>query len=1487
MTATAGTPTGSFLTLGAAIAAINAGTHQGAIVITVNADFFESATSTLNDSGAGSARYNSILIRTTSTTGVAVQFGGSGVMYTFNGARNVTIRGAVNGQRRLTFRTTSNNGEIFAFTSSARNIRVDSCILQGTAVSGTRAIVNFTASGNSRNITFDGNAFTRFGGQNTRTFIFMAGGAGNPNENIRFTNNHFYDWNQSGSNTNGNVFDLRNGNNNILIANNHFFYTTAVNPTSGNTSTWWVNVNNATNVTIRDNVFGGSGRTAGNAVTGTATFDKGPSASNNYRILPINVTSTSGSKIIISNNRFQAMRIRGNGQGFSGTELAFRAIVTGGAATYRIDSNRVEDIEFGVQSVAVDPNNGLEFIGIVSNGSSNNDTIRHNVVTNIRGIHPTGNEQYRLVFSGIHLTGTGQAFASRNVVSNFTTNSTNPNTNFTGIQASRNTLILRQNKVHALNTTIPLLVGIRSASNTYLSSTQDTVRSLRNATATGRVRFIGWENLSGGNSRIQQLLIDSLVVNSTGAAARVTGFLNTDTGSDTLSQSTIRNLITASASTGLNDTAGVIGVLNTGGNYFLADRNVIHTLRNTNSADLNSHVVAMHTQTTAATARVRLSRNRMYNLQNASSGATTRPSATGIVIAGTACDSIRVLNNMIALGHLQGTATQFTGIWNTTTLVPTTDIAIVFNSVVLMGTANIASRNTYGLLRGTNSSSVTTRLLIANNLLYNQRKGLGNHYAIGVMGSTVNWAATLPCSPQPSPDFNAYYTLNAAAVADNLDVARSFTQWQTDLGVDLNTIDISAIGLAFADTTQADLHLTDTHLQRPDGKTLPLPGLTLEDFDGDFRRSPDIGADEVELSITFTGAVDDNWHNPNNWNKGIVPNCGDVLLLPAGKTIRVYTANGPAYCYKLTVAPSATLILENNAIFNQCWAYYQPTTGPQHFGQLVNNGEIQAKGSILRIAGKFTDNGTFEPGTSRVILNTDTVQNPGLCIENFITYYNSLSAETWVDGTSATRFYDLFIANNGECTVTGPVRTLTVGDPSSDMGQLNLFGTGFLALNGSHLTLEGDLAENTGTLTGNTNSNLRIYGQNALTGTLKFTLPSGNILRSLELNRPNGLAALGNSALNVSNSLRFDEGILRGGPTGAEYEVHLQNHSPTALVSYSPTSYLWGRLRRAVNGTHLYHYPVGNATHLQLLSMQVTVDLGVANVAAYFNPANVSGTTGLPLNESGIDYGYLCTGGYWTLQPNTSPTPGAQYDLSLAPQAMSCTTLTQTFAKRANSAAAWTFGGSTNGGGFTRTGFADFSEIALVSSDQILPVELLAFTARVNGNRGVDLNWQVGQMDRFSHFEVERALASPTTPQPDFRMLGLVAGYRQVSHYGFEDVAPAAGRNYYRLRMVDMDGSFQYSPIVEIALNGNADLTFQVFPNPVQGRRIQLHHNLPAGMAYTATLINLAGQTVLQQALTAEGAPAELPVDTGIPAGLYTLLLTSEAHSQVVNVWVE
>lgn len=96
LSATGGTPTGSYATIHDAFTAINAGTHTGSIAISVNGNTTEPAAPVyLAASGQLSASYTSILIKPTVVATIAGATTAGSAVINMDGADNVTIDGSI------------------------------------------------------------------------------------------------------------------------------------------------------------------------------------------------------------------------------------------------------------------------------------------------------------------------------------------------------------------------------------------------------------------------------------------------------------------------------------------------------------------------------------------------------------------------------------------------------------------------------------------------------------------------------------------------------------------------------------------------------------------------------------------------------------------------------------------------------------------------------------------------------------------------------------------------------------------------------------------------------------------------------------------------------------------------------------------------------------------------------------------------------------------------------------------------------------------------------------------------------------------------------------------------------------------------------------------------------------------------------------------------------------------------------------------------
>ena len=179
---------------------------------------------------------------------------------------------------------------------------------------------------------------------------------------------------------------------------------------------------------------------------------------------------------------------------------------------------------------------------------------------------------------------------------------------------------------------------------------------------------------------------------------------------------------------------------------------------------------------------------------------------------------------------------------------------------------------------------------------------------------------------------------------------------------------------------------------------------------------------------------------------------------------------------------------------------------------------------------------------------------------------------------------------------------------------------------------------------------------------------------------------------------------------------------------------------------------------------------------------------------------------------------------------------------------------------FTTQSFSEFS----AASAQSLPVTLTAFAAAPAAG-GNALTWTAEDERDFSHYTVERSADGSS-----FVTLGTVAG-RNAGRYTYLDAAPLP-RSYYRLRLVDRDGTADYSRIVSVTTAGGG-LELAAYPVPSAGTT-RVRYVLPAAGPVEWTLLSPTGRVVERRRVAAAaGANVEAVDLSALPAGAYYLSL--------------
>ena len=181
-----------------------------------------------------------------------------------------------------------------------------------------------------------------------------------------------------------------------------------------------------------------------------------------------------------------------------------------------------------------------------------------------------------------------------------------------------------------------------------------------------------------------------------------------------------------------------------------------------------------------------------------------------------------------------------------------------------------------------------------------------------------------------------------------------------------------------------------------------------------------------------------------------------------------------------------------------------------------------------------------------------------------------------------------------------------------------------------------------------------------------------------------------------------------------------------------------------------------------------------------------------------------------------------------------------------------------------------------------LPIELISFEATQNNLESIQLNWRTATEQINAGFEVQRAV----TGTPQWQNIGFVEGHGttlEPNDYSFEDRTFSVTDTvlYYRLKQIDFDGGFSYSPVVEFRLiDAYNYFLMPPFPNPSNGST-RIRFGLPETDLVRLRVFDPMGRLMytLVDGVRAEGWHEVTLPTANLPAGRYFYQLETELFS--------
>jgi hypothetical protein len=186
------------------------------------------------------------------------------------------------------------------------------------------------------------------------------------------------------------------------------------------------------------------------------------------------------------------------------------------------------------------------------------------------------------------------------------------------------------------------------------------------------------------------------------------------------------------------------------------------------------------------------------------------------------------------------------------------------------------------------------------------------------------------------------------------------------------------------------------------------------------------------------------------------------------------------------------------------------------------------------------------------------------------------------------------------------------------------------------------------------------------------------------------------------------------------------------------------------------------------------------------------------------------------------------------------------------------------------------SYFALASTNQVnnpltskdpLPVKLVQFTATRQGT-AVRVAWSTASEQSSAYFVVQRSADGHTFA--DVQRVQ-AQGNTVIRHdYTALDATPLAGTSYYRLKQVDTDGTYAYSPVVAVRFEGEvATPSLVAYPNPASSQGFQLLTTNLGTAGGTVRVFDNVGRLVLTHTTAVNAVETSIQPTHPLASGMY------------------
>jgi Secretion system C-terminal sorting domain len=449
----------------------------------------------------------------------------------------------------------------------------------------------------------------------------------------------------------------------------------------------------------------------------------------------------------------------------------------------------------------------------------------------------------------------------------------------------------------------------------------------------------------------------------------------------------------------------------------------------------------------------------------------------------------------------------------------------------------------------------------------------------------------------------------------------------------------------------------------------------------------------------------------------------------------------------------------------------------------------------------------------------------------------------------------------------------------SNNAVVEITGSGTLASGGGKLHLKGNLNNQGLIISSGVIGTINEFELNGASNqNINTTGITGPLIEFI-INNPSGATLL--SPLILPHNLQLTSGKIQTSTTNL-----LTMIDNATYTGGSSTSFIEGPMKKI--GDEDFIFPIGIGSIYTPLG--ILAGTGATSTdeftARYFrlSPQSTFGTT----YAGGINH--ISFVEYWDLVKGTSTPLTKKISLTVTAQSF-CANIASTFISHlvggvwSNEPSVSNLTGTVPPyelGTITTTGdFSVFGPFTLATNlpfnSNPLPIKLISFNAIKSSSNVALLKWELAACcSDAAKFEIEKSTDSGT-----FVAFDKVPGSLTNRFYTLPDNRLGKGITYYRLKMIDEDGTITYSKTVALINDETGLLITSLSPNPVQSNAT-IAISVAKACKLNLSICDLSGKIVKQWNASITEGNNSIPVNTeGLASGVYHIIASGNNNKAI------